>query len=76
LLCQLTADACALPVVAGPDEAAAMGNALVQARTLGVIEGGLPDLRRIVARSVTTTRYLPDPRSSAAFDAAERRLVP
>ena len=38
LLCQLTADACGLPVLAGPVEAAALGNALVQARAGGVLE--------------------------------------
>ena len=41
LLCQLTADALGVPVLAGPAEAAALGNGLVQARALGA---DLPDL--------------------------------
>ncbi|MQA08375.1 MAG: rhamnulokinase [Pseudonocardiaceae bacterium] len=38
LLCQLTADACGLPVLAGPVEPSALGNILVQARAAGVLE--------------------------------------
>jgi hypothetical protein len=44
-VCQLTADACGLPVLAGPVEATALGNVLVQARAAGRIDGGLETMR-------------------------------
>jgi rhamnulokinase len=63
LLCQLTADACGLPVVAGPVEAAALGNVLVQARAAGALSGGLAELRAVVAASSELQRYEPTPGS-------------
>ena len=59
LLCQLTADATGLPVVAGPVEGAALGNVLVQARAAGVLSGGLADLRAVGARGLELRRYEP-----------------
>jgi rhamnulokinase len=73
LLCQLTADACGLPVVAGPIEAAALGNAAVQARALGVLSGGLPELRAAVAGAEPVVRYEPTG-NDHVWSAAERRL--
>ncbi|HKC29545.1 MAG TPA: rhamnulokinase family protein [Jatrophihabitans sp.] len=58
LLCQLTADACELPVVAGPVEAAAYGNVLVQARAAGVVSGERAELRALL-RDTNTVTYLP-----------------
>ncbi|MCX7858971.1 MAG: rhamnulokinase [Chloroflexus sp.] len=58
LLCQLTADACRRPVVAGPAEGTALGNILVQAIAMGY----LPDLataRQVAAASVAQQRYEP-----------------
>ncbi|GAB3820700.1 rhamnulokinase family protein [Tessaracoccus terricola] len=59
LLCQLTADATGLPVVAGPDEGTALGNLVVQARAVGLLEGGLGELRDVVRASSQTRTYLP-----------------
>ncbi|MER6629511.1 FGGY-family carbohydrate kinase [Streptomyces sp. NPDC000987] len=58
LLCQLTADACGLPVVAGPTEAAALGNVLVQARAHGLV-GDLAGMRQLLTRTQPLTRYEP-----------------
>ncbi|MEV7572021.1 rhamnulokinase family protein [Pseudarthrobacter sp. NPDC089323] len=49
LLCQLTADVTGRKVVAGPVEATALGNVLVQARAAGAVTGGLAELRALVA---------------------------
>jgi rhamnulokinase len=59
LLCQLTADACARPVLAGPVEAGALGNVLVQARALGAIEPGLPAMRALLRDTQRIVRYTP-----------------
>jgi rhamnulokinase len=71
LLCQLTADACGLPVIAGPAEAAAIGNALIQARALGAAPSDLPGLRALVRGSQRLRRFIPAgdaPRWRAAQD--------
>jgi sugar (pentulose or hexulose) kinase len=73
LLCQLTADACGLPVIAGPVEAAALGNALVQARTLGAAPAELAGLRDLVRQTQELRRY--EPRGDQrVWAAAARRL--
>ncbi|OIK04197.1 rhamnulokinase [Streptomyces monashensis] len=73
LLCQLTADACGLPVVAGAAEAAALGNVLVQARAHGLV-GDLAAMRGLLTRTQPLTRYTP--RGDAArWRAAEARLA-
>jgi rhamnulokinase len=73
LLCQLTADACGLPVIAGPTEATALGNLLVQAHA----HGDVPDLagmRALVAATQPMTRYDPTG-GQRAWDEAATRLA-
>jgi rhamnulokinase len=57
-LCQLTANATGLPVLAGPVEATAIGNILMQARGLGYVES-LSEMRKIVSDSFGVIQYLP-----------------
>lgn len=59
LLCQLTADATGKRVVAGPVEATALGNVLVQARAGGAVTGGLTELRSLVAGSHELQTFTP-----------------
>lgn len=70
LLSQLTADACGVPVLAGPGEAAALGNALVQARALGADLPDLAAMRALVRATHDVRRYEPAG-SRAAWDDAE-----
>ncbi len=65
LLCQLTADACELPVVAGPVEATALGNVLIQGRARGLLAGDLETLRALVRATQDIRRY--EPRNSLAL---------
>jgi rhamnulokinase len=58
LLDQLCADACRLPVSAGPVETSALGNACVQLIALGAL-GSLAEARALVRRSYATEEYLP-----------------
>ena len=70
LLNQFAADASGLPVVAGPVEATALGNALVQAIAMGRVRDGA-EARQIVRRSFSPARYEPGP-GAAWAEAAER----
>lgn len=58
LLCQLTANVLDRPVHAGPVEATAIGNVMVQALALGQV-GSMEEIRATVAASVSVDVYLP-----------------
>ena len=76
LLCQLTADACGIPVVAGPVEAAALGNVLVQARALGAAPDDLDGMRELLRRTQNLRRFEPARAGTRAWDEAARRVHP
>jgi len=71
LLNQFTANACGRPVVAGPIEATALGNVLVQARTSGAITT-LAEMRSVVRASSALKHY--EPRDQAAWSQAYARF--
>jgi len=59
LLCQLTANASGLPIFAGPVEATALGNILVQAKARGIISS-IKEGRAIIKSTYKIKKYLPD----------------
>jgi rhamnulokinase len=72
LLCQWTANATGLPVIAGPEEATLIGNLLVQAMALGEL-GSLEQGRDVVRASFVPTEY--EPSASAEWTEARERFA-
>lgn len=70
-LCQFTADATQVEVLAGPSEATAIGNILVQALALGVV-GSLAEIRAVVRESVDVRAFEPAP--AGGWDSAYDRF--
>ncbi len=75
LLCQLTADACELPVIAGPVEATAVGNILVQARALGAAPTGLDGMRSLVRATHRLRHFKPAAGEAQAWERATRQVA-
>jgi sugar (pentulose or hexulose) kinase len=71
-LCQWTADATGLRVLAGPAEATAVGNLVVQAIALGEL-ASLDEARELVRRSFATEVY--EPTDGDAWEAAYERFL-
>ncbi|MDB5335945.1 MAG: rhaB [Planctomycetaceae bacterium] len=71
LLNQFTANACETPVIAGPVEATALGNVLIQARATGAISS-LKEIREVVRASTELKTF--EPASSAEWQQASRRF--
>ncbi len=67
LLCQFTADATGLPVIAGPAEATACGNLMVQALALGYVRS-LIEIREVIKNSFEPRIY--EPRDSHRWERA------
>jgi rhamnulokinase len=71
-LCQMTADACRRRVVAGPIEATAIGNVMMQAIAAGSV-GSIAEAREVVRDSFSVEEYLP--RNLEAWQAANERYL-
>jgi len=71
-LCRPTADACGAPGLAGPVEAGALGNVLVQARTLGARLADLAAMRQLVRRTHRLRRYEPRADERGRDEAGQR----
>jgi rhamnulokinase len=72
ILNQFTADACQRPVLAGPVEATAMGNLLVQVRSSGEL-ASLGEMRAVVRASRSVRMY--EPRAPGPWEDAAARFA-
>jgi rhamnulokinase len=72
LLNQFTANATGIQVIAGPTEATAIGNALIQAKGLGLVHS-LPEIREIVRQSFPPTLFYP--RETDMWEEAYKRFL-
>ncbi|MHB8627857.1 MAG: rhamnulokinase [Aggregatilineales bacterium] len=73
LLCQMTANAIGIPVIAGPNEATALGNAVVQLIALGEL-GSVAEARTLIWESSALISY--GPKESPGWGAAYGYNVP
>jgi rhamnulokinase len=73
LLNQLTADACAIPIKAGPVEATAIGNVIVQAVATGDL-ASLAEARQVIALSSEISTVTP--RDTSVWDSIDARVRP
>jgi rhamnulokinase len=71
LLCQMAADACNRRVVAGPVEATAIGNVMMQAVASGDV-GSIAQAREVIRESFPVAEYLPQ--KTAGWDQAFARF--
>ena len=74
ILNQFTASASGKPVIAGPTEATALGNVLIQARAAGDI-GSLSEIRDVVRRSSKDELKTFPPQDTKAWDAQYQRFL-
>lgn len=74
LLCQYTADACGIPVYAGPSEATAIGNLVSQSIALGELKD-LTEARQMVKDSFDVKCYEPDLKSKEIWDAGYEKFL-
>jgi rhamnulokinase len=71
-LCQFAADACGRRVVAGPVEATATGNVMMQAVAAGDVSS-IAEAREVIRRSFAVEQY--EPKNTAAWDEAYQRFL-
>ena len=73
LLCQMTADCCGLTVKAGPAEATALGNIMIQLKALGLLDS-ITQGRRLIAETEVIKTYTPSTQNYAEWNAAYDRF--